>query len=376
MTMRADAGADAALDWDNSVIVIVAERVGACHIRFKRRWEMAKTKKAGKTKARKIPSATKKRPAKPSAPKRASKKEAKKYSRTPATRKSTLATPVLGIVSSTAFTGTALAQAFCNALRAAGWEYDPTMPPGPKGRVVLDPREALGAYGGTHQELNNAVKSLNATADVIVTVGGSISAKAAADFAKDKPFLAIVGTTPNFNIDPHGTFRGGINLDTPGNDAARNGYVIARWTTIPANRVCLLHNKNAQMDQDELRAWRSEGWPDQAAASGDNSAINFANAFSSAAQIADAVVVSADPYFTQKRNDLVKAANNTNLRVCYPFEFYGTATPSPTTGSSMWFGPDLNDAYGKMGTKAASVLGSPNGSTGLDTANSAGPGYW
>lgn len=340
---------------------------------------MAKTKKAGKNKARKIPSATKKRPAKPSASQRASKKRtaAKKYSKAPAkSRASTLATPVLGIVSSTAFTGTPLAQAFCNALRAGGWEYDPTMPPGRNGRVVLDTRDALGAYGGTHQELNNAVKSLNATADAIVTVGGSVAAKAGADFAKDKPFLAIVGTTPNFNINPHGTFRGGINLDTPGSDAARNGYVIAKWTTIPANRVCLLHNKNAQMAQDELRAWRSHGWPEQAAGSGDNSAIKFAKAFSSAAQKADAVVVSADPYFTQQKDDLVDAANTSNLKLCYPFEFYGTATPSPATGMSMWFGPDLNDAYGKMGTKAASVLSSPNGSTGLDIANSAGPGYW
>jgi hypothetical protein len=342
---------------------------------------MANAKKTGKNKAGKIPSATKKRPSKPGASQRASKKRTgpKKYSGTPATRKSrgsTLSTPILGIVSSTTFSGTPLAQQFCNALRAGGYEYDPTMPPGPKGRVVLDTRDALGAYGGTHQELNNAVKSLNATADVIVTVGGSIAAKAAADFAKDKPFLAIVGTTPNFNIDPHGRFRGGINLDTPADNTARNGYVIAKWTTIPANRVCLLHNKNAQMAQDELSAWRSQGWPEQEAAPGDNSAIKFANAFSSAAQKADAVVVSADPYFTQKRIDLVAAANNANLnlKVCYPFEFYGDANPA--TGMSMWFGPDLMDAYGKMGTKAASVLGSPNGSTGLDAANSAGPGYW
>ena len=338
---------------------------------------MAKAKKAGKNKARKIPSAAKKRPVKSNASQRASKKRAgaKKHSRAPAkSRASTLATPVLGIVSSTAFTGTSLALAFCNALRAGGWEYDPTKPPGQNGRVVLDARDALGAYGGAHQELNNAVKSLNATADVIVTVGGSIAAKAAADFAKDKPFLSIVGTTPNFNINPHGTFRGGINLDTPASDAARNGYVIAKWTTISANRVCLVHNKNAQMDQDELRAWRSQGWPEQGVGTGDNSAINFANAFSSAAQIADAVVVSADPYFTQKRSDLVGAANNTTLKVCYPFQFYGDANPA--SGQSMWFGPDLVGAYGTMGSKAASVLGSVNTSTGLDPANSAGPGYW
>jgi hypothetical protein len=337
---------------------------------------MAKTKKAGKNKAGKSPSATKKRPAKPSASQRASKKRtaAKKYRRAPAKSGASLATPILGIVSSTAFTGTPLALAFCNALRAGGYEYDPTMPPGRNGRVVLDVREVLGAYGGTRQELNNAVKSLNATANVIVTVGGSIAAKAAADFAKDKPFLAIVGTAPSFNINPHGTFRGGINLDTPASDVARNRYVIAKWTTIPANRVCLLYNGNGQMVQGELSAWRSQKWPAQSAGSGDNSAINFANAFSNAAQNADAVVVSADPYFTQQRLALVGAANNTTLKVCYPFQFYGDANPA--SGQSMWFGPDLVGAYGTMGTKAASVLGSLNTSTGLDTANSAGPGYW
>jgi hypothetical protein len=280
----------------------------------------------------------------------------------------------LGIVSSSAFTGTPLAQAFCNALRAGGYEYDPTMPPGRNGRVVLDTRDALGAYGGSHQELNNAVKSLNATADVIVTVGGSIAAKAAADFAKDKPFLVIVGTAPSFNINPHGTFRGGINLDTPASDVARNGYVTAQWTTIPASRVCLLYNGNGQMVQGELSAWLNKGWPAQKAGSGDNSAIDFAKAFSNAAQNADAVVVSADPYFTQQRPALVGAANNTTLKVCYPFQFYGDANPA--SGQSMWFGPDLVGAYGTMGTKAASVLGSLNTSTGLDTANSAGPGYW
>lgn len=336
---------------------------------------MAKTKKAGKNKAGKIPSAAKKRPVKPSASQRASKKRtaAKKYSRAPAKSGASLATPVLGIVSSTAFTGTPLAKAFCDALRAGGYEYDPTMPPGRNGRVVLDVREALGAYGGTHQELNNAVKSLNATANVIVTVGGSIAAKAAADFAKDKPFLVIVGTTPSFAIDPHRTFRGGINLDTPASDTARNGYLTANWT-IPANRVCLLYNKNAQMGQGEVSAWRSQGWPAQNAASGDNSTIDFPNAFSNAAQNADAVVVSADPYFTQQRISLVGAANNTTLKVCYPFQFYGDANPA--SGQSMWFGPDLVGAYGTMGTKAASVLSNSNTSTGLDLANSAGPGYW
>jgi hypothetical protein len=278
----------------------------------------------------------------------------------------------LGIVSSTTFTGT-LKQAFCDALRAGGWEYDPTMPPGRNGWAVLDLKEASGAYGGTHQELNNAVKSLNATADVIVTVGGSIAAKAAADFAKDKPFLAIVGTTPSFAIDPHRTFRGGINLDTPASDTARNGYLTANWT-IPANRVCLLYNKNAQMGQGEVSAWRSQGWPAQEAGSGDNSAIDFAKAFSNAAQMSDAVVVSADPYFTQQRIPLVSAANTSNLKVCYPFQFYGDALPA--SGRSMWYGPDLVDAYGKMGTKAASVLSNSNTSTGLDPANSAGPGYW
>ena len=53
---------------------------------------------------------------------------------------------------------------------------------------------------------------------------------------------------------------------------------------------------------------------------------------------------------------LVRAANSSGLKVCYPFNIYKKATPPPTSGSAVIFGPDLENAYETVGKMAANIL--------------------
>jgi hypothetical protein len=94
--------------------------------------------------------------------------------------------------------------------------------------------------------------------------------------------------------------------------------------------------------------------------------------------VAKGVVISADPYFGYHRNDLVSAANTAQLYVCYPFQYFGGASPKPDPNRSSWYGPDINGAYYAVGVKAAKLLtvivggGAPTFLE-LDTGAMAGP---
>jgi hypothetical protein len=282
--------------------------------------------------------------------------------------------PIVGIVTSIDFTGNPLAQAFCDALRQGGWEFDPTQPAGNRGRVILDFREALGAYGPAHKELDDAVKDLNANSNVkvIVAAGGLPTAEVVARLSK-KPYLVLIGTTPSsFNLDPNTWLRGGVNLGNPQMNAARNQALQAAPYGVAPNRVCLIYNdNNKELSQLELNPWQTNGWPAvPGTKGGNNKTSDFATAVTDAKAVADAVVISSDAFFTEKRNQLVQALSNPGgnpaktLFACYPFQIYGTA--NPIQGRSIWLGPDLPAAYSTLGSKAGLLLIDSTTQTGLD----------
>jgi hypothetical protein len=272
--------------------------------------------------------------------------------------------PDLGIVSSVQFTGTTLENEFVLGLQSSGW-----------GAVNRVPRDAHGNYGNLIQE----VHSLNGVGgvSVIAAVGGLPSALAAAT-ASTKPYLVLLGTIPLTRpLDPNGLLRGGVNLNAPGLNIARHGFLTNRPNRppIPPNRICLMYDQtNTELTHVELPAWTANNWPTVSVLI-NNHVPNFVRAFQDAHAIADAVVISSDPLFSYYRDPLVHEANNSGMPVCYPFEYdtQGAAIPNP---GSMWYGPDLLAAYRSMGEEAGHVLAAPGVVRQLIPAPPAGPHYY
>jgi hypothetical protein len=274
-----------------------------------------------------------------------------------------MALPAIGYVTSGKYAGS-LKTHFLAGL-APTWQGDPNLP---NPNVTIKTGEADGDYDakGTRQTLNRHVVRLSNDPDVklIVAVGGLVSAFAAAKHST-KPFLVVIGQLPSvddFDLDPDDVFNycGGINLNTTAVNAERNRQIAAA-AGCSGPDVCLIANNNARMAKSERRAWKAHGWPSVnggADADGDNDADDFKEAFKRAKKKknAKAIVISSDPFFAHKRNDLVLAANTQSLPVCYPTKYFGGANPVPTTGRDIWVGPDLDDVYRRLGVKTGALL--------------------
>jgi hypothetical protein len=195
---------------------------------------------------------------------------------------------------------------------------------------------------------NNQVK-------VIVTVGGNVSALAAAKYST-KPFLSIFGNlTPE--IYTSGFLRGGINLDTAARNAERFNH-LTQDLGIPANQVCLLSHRDSAMAAAEQDQWTQIFHAGRILVAHDVQTIK--NAFQDFEDdgTLTTMIISADPFFQNVKQDIIVAANRSGKQVCYPLQAYsnlgGTARPAP--GRHWLHGPKLARAYFELGRDAASVL--------------------
>jgi len=273
------------------------------------------------------------------------------------------------IITSSTMPSQRLINAFNNGLADAGrpgYKLEPI--------VHLDGKyDDGGGKSGYHHELYDAMKTADAgSVEVIVAAGGLVSAHAANDQIKKTPFLILVGQHPLFDLDTP-KYCGGVNLDMVRQNTARHGFLVNHYQVDPT-RICLIWNGNSKMGRLEMREWDRHDWPD-VQAGGENSDDAITTAFKMAKTMADAVVVSGDPYFTGRMNTVVQAATDQTLKVCYPFSGYAYATPAPAPKVSMLYGPDLEFAYRLLGRKAAILLNNQKNppQTGLDRCPTAAP---
>jgi hypothetical protein len=269
--------------------------------------------------------------------------------------------PNVGVVSSVQFTATPLYDAFVAGLQTTGWGLANLVPP----------KEERGNYGALIQDVRD-FNNMEAVT-VIAAVGGLPSALAAAAHSTKKPYLVLLGAKTT-SLDPNHLLRGGVNLNAPGLNIARNGYLAQRphLPPIDPNRICLMYDQtNSELTRIELPAWQAHNWPTVNVII-NNHVPNFVKAFQDAQHVADAAVVSSDPLFSYQRDSLVQEANNSGMPVCYPFEYDGQGGTMPNPGS-MWYGPDLVAAYQSMGVEVGHVLSAPDVARPLIDAPPAGP---
>jgi hypothetical protein len=252
--------------------------------------------------------------------------------------------------------------------------------------------EAKGKYdskGKIRKELYHGAKKLTKGANpaqVIVAVGGLVSVHAVVDKTDEVPFLVLTGRIPetgDFSLGDNDYYCGGVDLHTVHTNLDRRDALTTQFG-LSANDIWLLYNPNSRIGESEANEWKSRGGNAFPVGSpgDDNDENDFAPAFNRLKKKnARGVVISADAFFSSKRNELVTAANTAatvaggNMKMCYPFDIYGNATPPPSGGSGMSIGPKLLDAYTDVGKKAGSIVNSltanPNAKPGFQGLNTA-----
>jgi hypothetical protein len=206
--------------------------------------------------------------------------------------------------------------------------------------------------------LKTAVQNASKNNTLVVAVGGLITGQAAMQVGV--PFIALTGGTVNFLDATTSTFLGGICLDSYKHDIDRINY-LKRKLNISADQICLLYNSYSAMAGTEEQQFTYTQNADINPTNVGNAAVIYTAAFDAIGQITDAngnlpgiqaIVVSADPFFTQTKEQLKIA-----YYMMYPLKGYKNGT-LPKTKHATIYGPNDNmkQVYFKMGKKARAIV--------------------
>jgi hypothetical protein len=225
------------------------------------------------------------------------------------------------------------------------------------------------------QDLETAVLGYDnlATYDLIVTVGGlpaAIAARAVLTSTGDVPFISLTAgrVCPSFPGTISGRFHGGINLTTFDYNNERFRHLTGEngsgHAFIPSE-ICLLVSPSSGCYDEETRNWPNPPRGKIISATDDQSMIH---AFDNPNLVGlKAMIISAAPLFQDNMSDLIDAANNSTLQhVCYPLQDYtnaGKPGHRPNGGHHTLHGPNLADAYKRLGAKAAWIVTNKKAST-------------
>jgi len=221
---------------------------------------------------------------------------------------------------------------------------------------------------GYKGDLKTTIDGFNSDRDLIVTFGGSITYKAAAANSAVN-FVSLVGRKPDVFPNPPSLFRGGVSLDSFNANRDRLTLLmdgsITGGISFAKDKIGLFCNKNSDMNQAETDNWNKLVGKPQGDTSqiifagnnggGDNDIAAYSNNFTDANNAGlKALVVSADPFFQDTKNDLISAANKWidaggALYICYPSlnyrNIFQPAQFQPRQGHCTLYGPKLEDAY-------------------------------
>jgi hypothetical protein len=224
---------------------------------------------------------------------------------------------------------------------------------------------------------------------VIATIGGDVVFKAIKDQNDNPPFVSVFGTMPDLTPDNIGNCYGGVSLSSWQSNADRITYLTGKLQC-NANEIGLYYNPNSAMSPLEVQNWDMisppvQGVPSSKAFSGaaagpppTNDPSRFAVDLAPAGGFFPArvrvLVISADPFFQQSKQQLITAANTwisgdpNNRYVCYPLQDYQNITPGPqpTANRSTLYGPDLTTVYRLLGFLAQ--VAADNNNAGFFTA--------
>jgi putative tryptophan/tyrosine transport system substrate-binding protein len=225
----------------------------------------------------------------------------------------------------------------------------------PDQNVVI---EAHGAGGRYDQLPALAEDMVRRRVSLIVAAGGLASAQAAKDATQTIPIpvLFIAGYNPVkmglvSSLSRPGGNTTGLSIYTTELVAKR--LELLRELVPRATLVALLINPNNRVNlietQDMEFAAHAAGLQVLVLQAGDES--EFETAFATAVlDRADALLITADPFFTTRRAKIVKLAARHALPTAYPLRAYAEI------GGLMSYGPDLMEGYREIGHYAGRIL--------------------
>jgi len=191
---------------------------------------------------------------------------------------------------------------------------------------------------------------------LIVAAGGVASARAAKAATAKIPILFIAGFDPvELGLVPRINRPGGnaTGLSIYTTELLAKRLQLMREVVPHASMIALLVNPlsavaGVETDHMETVA-RSKGFRLLALQASDQSEVERAFA-STVRDRADALLISADPFFTIRRDQIVALAARHGLPVVYPWKEY------TEVGGLMSYGPSLTMAYHEIGLYAGRIL--------------------
>jgi putative tryptophan/tyrosine transport system substrate-binding protein len=254
------------------------------------------------------------------------------------------ALPVIGFLSSASVSGP-VPTPFRKALNETGFFPDQN--------VTIEIHQADGHYDRLPAL---AADFANRDVKVIVAAGGLVSALAAKKATSTIPILFIAGFDPVklgivASYSRPGGNATGVSIYTSELLGKRLSLLLELMPR--AERLALLINTSNVVSEFEIKDMETV-----AAAAGvrliviDASAKDgIESAFALAVgQNADALLVSADPFFSTRRRQIVALAAHYRLPAAYPWREYAEG------GGLMSYGPILMDAYHQLGLYAGRIL--------------------
>lgn len=301
----------------------------------------------------------------------AKKKTSGKSAASPAKKKSGKATaPIwIGFLHPTGLEP-AQEDSFLTAL-GASYACDPLEPVGTRPVAYIRWVHARGHYAkGNVANLKRAVTNLVGTPGglSLLITGSSIAAKAAdAVVPNTLPVLAVIGRQ---GLPLNNSFGGFYLSDQTNQDLQQKitilatDYGVGTAANPDVSKMCLLYNGNSEMSTAELAAWNTvtggQGKSVDASGGSDNPRMNLKQAFQAAdALVGDGggIIVSSDPFFSNRRSRIIRLGAKSNQMMCYPLqEYFADAQEASDPGTFFTYGPSLADVYAKIGTAAAQVL--------------------
>jgi putative ABC transport system substrate-binding protein len=219
--------------------------------------------------------------------------------------------------------------------------------------VLIEYRWADGDFGRVREA---AAELVRRRVTLIAATGGTAVAKIVKTATETIPILFVSGFDPvQFglvaSLSRPGGNATGLSLHTT--ELVSKRMELVRELTPKAKKIALLVNPQgvvAKIETKELEEGTARAGLGSLVlhASADN---DFESAFASAMeQGAEALLVSADPFFTSNRDRITMLAASHKLPAVYPWREYAAA------GGLMSYGPSITNAFEQIGRYAGRIL--------------------
>src|SRR5262245_30930261 len=263
-----------------------------------------------------------------------------------AARAQSPALPVIGFLNiGSASSFAPFMTAFHQGLNATGYTEDQN--------VAIEYRWAEGDFGRVREF---AAELVRRQVNLLAATGGTGVARVAKAATDTIPILFVSGFDPvQFGLvaslgRPGGNATG-LSLNTT--ELVSKRLELLHELTPKAAKIALLVNPTGEVSKIETKELE-----DGVARSGLGSVVlhasaadHFESVFATAAREgAGGLLVSADPFFTSRRDLITRLAAEHKIPACYPWREYAAA------GGLMSYGPSITDAYQQIGRYAGRIL--------------------